>query len=94
MTNTKVKRKEAHIFTVTKFFFVVLYSENVRRPWKEWFVPKYISAESVSESVSESESESEKNFCGSESEKKVFASTTLTENRVNESKTRSEKFQN
>jgi hypothetical protein len=29
--------KEAHIFTVTKFFFVVLYSENVRRPLKENF---------------------------------------------------------
>jgi hypothetical protein len=35
----------------------------------EWFVPKYMSAESVSES--------EKKFCGSESEKKVFGSTTL-----------------
>jgi hypothetical protein len=46
---------------------------------KEWFVPKYISAESVSESESESvsESESEKKFCGSESEKKVFGSPTL-----------------
>jgi hypothetical protein len=39
----------------------------------EWFVPKYISAES------ESVSESEKYFCGSESEfeKNVFGSTTL-----------------
>jgi hypothetical protein len=50
MTNTRVKLKEAHIFTLTKFFFAVLYSENVRRPLKEWFVPKYIFAESVSES--------------------------------------------
>jgi hypothetical protein len=58
MTNTRVKCKEAHSFTVTKFFSVGLYSENVRRPLKEWFVPKYISAESVSES----ESESKKNF--------------------------------
>jgi hypothetical protein len=33
----------------------------------EWFVPKYMSAES----------ESEKKISGSESEKKVFGSTTL-----------------
>jgi hypothetical protein len=38
-------------------------------------------SESESESVSESEFESEKNFCGSESEKNVFGSTTLPEER-------------
>jgi hypothetical protein len=46
--------KRSTYFYSDKIFFLVLYSENVCRPWKEWFVPKYISAESVSES--------EKNF--------------------------------
>jgi hypothetical protein len=83
MTNTGVKCKKAHIFTVAKFFFVVLFSENVRRPLEENFgmvCPKiqYMYAESVSVSESVPIHESKKFLCGSESEKKVFGSATLT----------------
>jgi hypothetical protein len=80
------RRTNLQSYQGTKFFFVELYSENVRRPLKEnfgeWFVPKYVSAESVSEKLF-CEFVSEKIFCGSESEKKVFGSATLVTSQVN-----------